>query len=612
MLVLAGLVLLFPLLAFLLIALVTRKSPRISAGISILAMLFSLISSIIIFGLVAAVPGNTEYTFPWMKILTNLNIEIGILLNPISSVMLLVVCAVSFLVQVYSVGYMKGDSGYSKYYAFLSLFSFSMLGLVIANNFLQMYIFWEMVGLSSYLLIGHWYFKPEAANAAKKAFVVTRFGDFGFLIAILILSVKTGTFNFLTLERMLPTGIIDPMTITVIALLLFAGAAGKSAQFPLHVWLPDAMEGPTPVSALIHAATMVAAGVYLVARAYFLFSLSATALFVIAIIGCFTAFLAGSIALVQDDIKKVLAYSTVSQLGYMMLGLGVGGFTAGFFHLITHASFKALLFLGAGSVIHAVGTNNIWEMGGLYKKMKVTTLTFLAGGLALCGIFPTSGYFSKDAILLETFHSGHYILFSVALLTAGFTAFYMARLFFVVFFSTEKSHGKHPHESPWVMCVPLIVLAAFALGLGYAAEHFRHFVFFGSVAAEEGHDMIIPVVSNIVAIGAIIFAWAIYQKQMISAQALAQRFSGIYRILKNKYYVDEFYTFCVDRILFVISDMAHWFDRHIVDGAVNGFSHIIQLSAGSLRRIQTGFVQNYALGIFGGVVALCLLMSIGK
>ncbi len=607
----AGLILLFPISAFVIISLFTRKSDRVSALLSIFSIFSSLVFSAIIFLAIVKAPGNYEYKIPWLNILADFRIELGFLLNPVSVVMLLVVCVVSLLVQVYSLGYMKGDAGYRKYYAFLSLFSFSMLGLVIANNFLQMYIFWELVGLSSYLLIGHWYHKPAAADAAKKAFVVTRFGDLGFLIAILILSAKAGTFNFLQLEHIVGLGSLSQATITLVALLMFAGAVGKSAQFPLHIWLPDAMEGPTPVSALIHAATMVAAGVYLVARAYFLFSMSVTALSVIAVIGCWTAFFAGSIALVQDDIKKVLAYSTISQLGYMMLGLGVGAFSAGFFHLVTHASFKALLFLCAGSVIHALGTNNIWEMGGLYKKMKVTALTFLVGGLALAGIFPTSGYFSKDAILIGVFNSGHYILFAMALVTVGFTAFYMARVFFVVFLSSEQFGQKHPHESPMVMCVPLVILASLALGLGLFTGGFRNFVFFRT-APEAEHNALIPIFSGIVAAGSIFLAWAMYQKRLVSAPALARRFPNVYRILKNKYYIDEFYIFCVNRILFAVSNIAGWFDRHIVDGAVNGVSYLVGLAAGYLRKIQTGLVQNYALGIFGGVVLLWLLAYVVK
>ncbi|MBF0217766.1 MAG: NADH-quinone oxidoreductase subunit L [Candidatus Omnitrophica bacterium] len=608
----AGLALLCPLLSFLVISFFTRKSDRLSAFVSIAAILGSLASSVMLFALVLSQPGNHELTTVWMKFPVNINIEFGFLLNPLSAVMLLVVTSVSFLVQVYSMGYMKGDPAFRKYYAFLSLFSFSMIGLVLANNFLEMYIFWEMVGLSSYLLIGHWYHKPEAAVAAKKAFVVTRFGDFGFLVAILILSAKTGTFNFLQLEGMLGGGILTSGMITLVALLMFAGAAGKSAQFPLHVWLPDAMEGPTPVSALIHAATMVAAGIYLVARAYFLFSMSETAMLVIAVIGCFTAFFAGSIALAQDDIKKILAYSTVSQLGYMMLALGVGGYTAGFFHLITHASFKALLFLTAGSLIHSLGTNNIWEMGGLFRKMRITAVTFLIGGLALAGVFPTSGYFSKDAILIQVFTSGHYILFAMSLATVGFTAFYMSRAFFVVFLSTEKFGKKHPHESPAVMWVPLVILSIFALGLGAWTNGFNALIFFGGPAHETEHDLFVPIVSSCVAFLSALLAWAIYQKRFAFLTALAPRFSAITTVLRNKYYIDEFYAFCVNRVLYVISNASAWVDRNVVDGAVNGTAYLVGASANVLRKIQTGRVQNYALGIFGGVVTLWLLFSMVK
>ncbi|MEI8218584.1 MAG: proton-conducting transporter membrane subunit, partial [Elusimicrobiota bacterium] len=359
------------------------------------------------------------------------------------------------------------------------------------------------------------------------------------------------------------------------------------------------------------AATMVAAGVYLVIRTYFIFDLSGTALSVIAIIGCSTAFMAGSIAIVQDDIKKVLAYSTISQLGYMMLALGVHGYTAGYFHLITHATFKALLFLGAGSVIHSLHTNNIWEMGRLFKNMKVTAVTFLIGGLALSGVYPTSGFFSKDAILIQTLESGHYVLFAVAFLTAGFTAFYMARVFFVVFLSKEKFSGKHPHESPAVMYVPLILLATLAVGLGFFSEGFSRLIFFGKINEPE-HAVLIPLLSNLSAIGAIVLAWAIYQKELISAAALEQRFAFVHKFLKNKYYIDEMYVFCVKNILFVVSNAAGWFDRHIVDGAVNGAFYLTSSAAGALRKLQTGMVQNYAVGIFGGVILLWFFMNMMK
>ncbi len=609
MLRLAELILIFPIVSFLAITFLTRKSEKLSSAVSISAIFLSLVSSLLIFFSLSQAPGSFEFKMPWFATISGFSVELGFLVNPLSSVMLLVVTGVSFLVQVYSLGYMKGDEGYTKYYSFISLFSFSMLGLVLANNLLQMYIFWELVGLCSYLLIGHWYSKPSAANAAKKAFIVTRFGDFGFLVAIILISFKTGTFNFLQIEQLIKAGALSQQLVTVVALLLFAGAAGKSAQFPLHIWLPDAMEGPTPVSALIHAATMVAAGVYLVARTYYLFVFSGTALEVIAVIGAFTAFFAGSIALVQNDIKRVLAYSTVSQLGYMMLGLGVGGFTAGYFHLITHASFKALLFLGAGSVIHAMHTNDIWEMGGLFKKMKVTALTFLVGSLALSGLFPTSGFFSKDAILIQAYHSGHTALFVMGLLTAAFTAFYMARVFFVVFLSKERSAGGHPHESPAVMTVPLVLLALFALGLGYYTGPFGSFVL-GSEAGGEHHGLLIPLVSNALALLSMLAAWAIYHKELISSDALAARFSWPYKILKNKYYVDEFYAFCVNRILFNVSRLANWFDRNIVDGSVDGVFRLTRFTAVVLRGLQTGLVQNYALGIVGGMVAVWILLRI--
>ncbi|MBI4721654.1 MAG: NADH-quinone oxidoreductase subunit L [Candidatus Stahlbacteria bacterium] len=607
-----------PFCAFAITGLFTGKHRRVSQNISIFAIFFSLCLSVLILMEMLVVPGNYEFQLPWLKILPSLPIEIGMLINPLSSVMLVVVCTVSFFVQVYSAGYMHGDSGYCRYYTFLSLFSFSMLGLVVSNNLLQMYIFWELVGICSYLLIGHWYFKPEAANASKKAFIVTRFGDFGFLIAILIISYKVQTFNFLELQHILETGAIPHSMITVIAILLFCGAMGKSAQFPLHIWLPDAMEGPTPVSALIHAATMVAAGVYLVARTYFIFSISGTALTLVAIIGCFTAFFAGSIALVQDDIKRVLAYSTVSQLGYMMLGLGVGAYTAGFFHLTTHASFKALLFLCAGSIIHSVKTNNIWEMGGLYKNMKITAITFLIGGLALAGIFPFSGFWSKDEIILGAYNSGHYILFGIALLTAAFTAFYMARVFFVVFFGKKKSvhtqRGiKAPstyHESPSVMTIPLIILAFLAAILGIFTHKFGQFIHYGPHLIEGEHNEFIPVISNIVAIVSIFFAWVIYQKEAISSAGMARQFSIPYKILKNKYYVDEFYSFCVRNILFVISGAAGWFDRNVVDGAVNVVGSGIKAFGSLLRKTQTGLVQNYAIGLFGGIVLIWFIVKI--
>ena len=385
------------------------------------------------------------------------HIDMGILVDPLASLMLVIVTAVSLLVQIYSLGYMKGDPGFGRFFAYLSLFSFSMLTLVLADNFILLYMGWELVGLCSYLLIGFWYQKPEAASAAKKAFVVNRVGDFGFLIGILVLSILAGTLSFDGATRFIAGGGLSGAQVTLIALLLFCGAIGKSGQFPLHVWLPDAMEGPTPVSALIHSATMVAAGVFMVARLYGIFMASADALRLIASLGAFTAVFAALIALAQDDIKRILAYSTISQLGYMMLALGVGGYAAGVFHLTTHAAFKTLLFLGAGSVIHAVGTNDIWKMGGLGRRMPVTAITFFIAVLAIAGIFPLSGFWSKDEILQAARASGHPELYVPALVTVFLTAFYMARLFFVAFAGESRSES-HAHESPVVMTVPLVIL----------------------------------------------------------------------------------------------------------------------------------------------------------
>ncbi|HET9870141.1 MAG TPA: NADH-quinone oxidoreductase subunit L, partial [bacterium] len=463
-----------PALCFVLIALFTRRSRALSAGISIGAMAACLAMAAVIFLRLAALdPSARTFTlnWPWLAV-PPWQADFGVLIDPLSVNMLLVVTLVSLLVQVYSLGYLKDDERFSTYYSYLSLFTASMLLLVLSTNFLQIFVGWELVGVSSYLLVGFWYFKPEAAEAAKKAFVVNRIGDVGFLMGVATIGMTFGSFDFFQVQGMVAQGLADGTYragyIAGIALLLFCGAVGKSAQFPLHVWLPDAMEGPTPVSALIHAATMVAAGVYMVARTFPLFSADPMALSVVAYVGGFTAFFAASIALAQDDIKRILAYSTLSQLGYMMLALGSGGFTAGMFHLTTHACFKALLFLGAGSVIHAVHSNDIWKMGGLAKPMRVTTATFLVAALAISGIPPLAGFWSKDEIFLAVRDStlpGHGGLLALAVLTAFLTAFYMFRLFFVVF--TGASRGGHPHESPSVMTAPLLVLAFLSITVGW-------------------------------------------------------------------------------------------------------------------------------------------------
>ena len=586
-----------PFAAFLIIAGLTRKFPMASGLISILAMAGSLALSIIILMDQIAAPRTLEFNIPWL-FLGKMEMSVGALLNPLTSVMLMVVTTVSFLVQVYSVGYMRGDKGFARFFAFISLFSFSMLGLVISDNFVQLYIFWELVGLCSYLLISFWYEKPEAAAAGKKAFVVTRFGDFGFLVGIILLSYYSGTFNFNGARAFVEAGSLGQGLTTVIVLLLFCGAVGKSGQFPLHVWLPDAMEGPTPVSALIHAATMVAAGVFMVARLFPIFSSSPDAMLVIACLGGFTAFFSASIALVQDDIKRVLAYSTLSQLGYMMLALGLGGYGAGMFHLTTHAAFKALLFLCAGSVIHACHTNNVWEMGGLGGKMPVTAVTFLVGMLALSGIFPFSGFFSKDEILLVALNSGHTVLFAAALATAFMTAFYMSRIFFITF-TGESTQGGHPHESPAVMTVPLIVLAALSVVAG----------FFTLPGLEKGEiHLLLALSSNAVAFAGILLAAVIYYARAVDPARIRDSAGFLYTLLKNKYYIDEMYLFIIRKVVYVVSEAIAWGDRRVVDGAVNLVAFLCRFSGEKLRYSISGRVQNYALILFSGVTGALLAM----
>jgi len=605
-----------PFLAFLIITAFTKKYRMLSAVISITAVFISFILALSILYLQLCAPSNYEHNIPWLY-LGKMQISIGIILNQLSAVMLIVVTAVSLLVQVYSVGYMKGDEGFSKFFSFISFFSFSMLGIVVSNNLVQIYMFWELVGLCSYLLIGFWYHKPEAAEAGKKAFVVTRFGDFGFLIGILILSFKAGTFNFLEIVTFIKAGGLDQNTLTLVVILILCGAIGKSGQFPLHVWLPDAMEGPTPVSALIHAATMVAAGVFMVARLFGIFIGSAEAMMVVAYIGGFTAIFAASIGLVQDDIKRVLAYSTVSQLGYMMLALGVGGYTAGVFHLYTHAFFKALLFLAAGSVIHAVHVNDIWKMGGLIKKMPVTAITFAIGALSLSGIFPLAGFWSKDEILSVLHESGNMWLYYVAVATAFLTAFYMTRLFFVAFMGKPRDEEayNHAHESPAVMTVPLIIFALLAAIAGLVAvpglgKSFQTFLYYGSHPHESVFHMDIAIKSSAVALSGIIIAALIYGAGVVKPEKL-RKISGIlYTILKNKYYIDEIYMFFIRIMFFTVSEAVKWFDRHVVDGAVNLVAFFARFAGAKLKLTITGRLQNYALTIFAGLVVIIITFAI--
>jgi NADH-quinone oxidoreductase subunit L len=614
-----------PFLSFLIIAFVTKRSKRLSSTISILAILTSLGLAIAI-GIGVIQSGLEIVEHPatsivnWLNI-AGLKVDFGTVIDPISAMMLFVVTLVASMVQIYSVGYMHGDKGFSRYFAYQSLFASSMLGMVLATNLLQLFIFWELVGLCSYLLIGFWFFKVSAREAAKKAFITTRVGDFGLLLGILFLYNKFGTLDFFgpnsLPEQIQSFALIGGVGyVTLMAFLVFIGPIGKSGQFPLHVWLPDAMEGPTPVSALIHAATMVVAGVYLVARMFFLFdNASPVALQFVAGLGAFTALFAASIAVAQDDIKRILAYSTLSQLGYMMFALGVGSLTASMFHLMTHAFFKALMFLGAGSVIHALHEKqNIWDMGGLWKKMPITGTTFFIGILAISGIPPFAGFFSKDEILAAALHNGHPVIFAVGLFTAFLTAFYMSRLFFVAFMGPEKREN-HPHESPWVMTVPLIILAFFSVVGGWVAlpEHnFGYYVHYGHFE-HEGIDWSIASISILAGVLGIGLAYITYVSRMIKAENIAARFSGVYKLLKNKYYVDELYLWFIHKVMDgIVAKVLYWFDLYIIDGIVNGLAAVTRGSGRVLRRTSTGQLQTYALIFFFAVVVIYLFFATGE
>jgi NADH-quinone oxidoreductase subunit L len=586
----------------------------------IAALLSSLAISFMALTQASPVGAPLENSRAWFQV-GNLSFEVGTLIDPLSAMMLIVVSAVSLLVQIYSIGYMANDDGYGRYFAYMSLFSAAMLGLVISNNILQTYICWELVGLCSYLLIGFWYRRPSAASAAKKAFIVTRFGDVGFLIAVLAFAFNGAQFNFRELQTMVLGGAFTATFITVVSLLIFSGAVGKSAQFPLHIWLPDAMEGPTPVSALIHAATMVAAGVYLVARTFFLFQASPTALIVVACIGGFTALFAASIAVAVNDIKRVMAYSTISQLGYMMLGLGAAGYTAAIFHLTTHAFFKALLFLTAGSVIHSIGTQDMWEMGGLRKKMPITAITCLFGALALAGISPFSGFWSKDAILGAVYERGlenplFYILFVFGIVSVFLTAFYMFRMWLLCFAGSPRTQAAaHAHESPKVMTYPLMLLALLALISGIWLKiaipgkglPFAEFVHFGQSGEHEAAWLM--ALTTIIAVAGIVLAYLAYYRGRVNVRAFHSRMPWVRHGMKNKWWVDAAWEFFAVRLVIAGSGLAAWFDRHVPDGMVNGVAWLCGQAGLRLRKYQTGQVQLYALVIFIAIVIFVFLVQ---
>ena len=551
--------------------------------------------------------------------------KVSFLLDPLSAVMILVVTGVGFLIHVYSVGYMSHDASFRRFFLYLNLFTFAMLTLVLADNFLLMFVGWEGVGLCSYLLIGFWYERPAAAEAGKKAFIVNRIGDFGFILGTLVLFTHAGSLQFTRLFAVAPQVFAaGSAAITAATLLLFLGATGKSAQLPLYTWLPDAMEGPTPVSALIHAATMVTAGVYLVARSHVLFNLSTTSLAVVAVIGSLTALFAATIGLAQNDIKRVLAYSTVSQLGYMFMACGVGAFTAGIFHLMTHAFFKALLFLGAGSVIHALSDEqDLRRMGGLAKALPWTHGTMLVATLAIAGIPPFAGFFSKDEILSSAFASGHIGVWLFGLVGALLTAFYMFRLYLLTFrgesrLTHEAAH--HLHESPRTMIVPLVVLAALSavggfVGMpfqsgGHAFERwlkpvFEHEGAPAVPALAPATEWILILASVAVAVAGIFAAFRIYLRQPSLGAVLRERWSGFYNVVFHKYWVDELYdAIAVNPVFLLAQRLWRFWDVKVVDGAVNGVAYLFEGVSAGLRLLQTGTVGTYALFFTVGVVAL--------
>ncbi|WP_315674783.1 NADH-quinone oxidoreductase subunit L [Clostridium sp. 19966] len=606
---LAWLIPIFPVVGFLLIVFITKVFKKISALIAMGGMALSFIFSLGVFYDViiskVSIKEPIEYAVSWLSV--PIKIEAGVLVDPLTAVMLLIVTFIGLLVEVYSLGYMAKDLGFSRFFANLSLFTSSMLGLVISNNYFQMFFFWELVGLCSYLLIGFYYEKHSAVKANKKAFIANRIGDFGFLLGVICLFVIFGTFNFKQLAVSIPT-YQNAILLAIVALLIFAGPVAKSAQFPLHVWLPDAMEGPTPASALIHAATMVAAGVYLLARGYILFfSLNQVSL-VIAYIGGITAFMAATIALVQQDLKRILAFSTMSQLGYMIMAMGVGGFTAGVFHLTSHAFFKALLFLGAGSIIHAIGEQDIFKMGGLFKKMKVTSITFIIASLSLAGIPPLSGFFSKDEILAITYKNGYRFLYYLGLFTAFLTAFYMARLVFVVFFGEEKQ--KHSvHKNPWTMTLPLIVLSTFAILYGFLNKAFASLIYFQSRHSLEP-NIIIMAESVTVALIGIILGWLIYGKKVVSSEAINGKFNFIYKLLLNQYYLNELYSWLYNNIILTVSCFFNWCDRNIVDVIFDKATVAIKRMGSKLRIIHSGSLQSYAFIYFIAIVFIILWLEV--
>ena len=609
-------ILLAPLAAAVLILLAGIPRRKLSAALAIAGLLTSFACTLKLFLFALSHHGELpwELSISWIA-LPGLSVPFGILIDELSLLMTLVVTGVGSAIFIYATGYMAEDHAFSRFFGVLSLFAFSMLTIVLSNNWIQLFMGWELVGFCSYLLIGHWYAKPSAAEAGKKAFMVNRVADFGFMLGILALWAVSNpvptqrTFHFLQLEQQLPgfvrAGLIPASTLPLIGLLLFCGPVGKSAQFPLHVWLPDAMEGPTPVSALIHAATMVAAGVYLLCRTFWLFEGLPSVLTTIMWVGAATAFLSACLALVENDLKRILAYSTLSQLGYMVMALGLGGRVAGMYHLTTHAFFKALLFLSAGSVMHATHELDIWKLGGLRRAMPWTSAAFFVGALALCGFPGLSGFFSKDEILVLA-HEHNLAAYLLATLTAGLTAFYIARAWFVAFTGAPAKPQGHggghhaPHESPPVMLIPLAVLAVLSVAGGYIGiPHFlgeHHGAFHWDVAL---------ISTGVVAAG-LVLSWLIYKRRVVSAQQVVQALALPHSFLQRHYYIDEIYSWYVAVIQQkILAGFCAWVEQYVIIGlVVNGIAWLTRAAGRLLRRLQTGKIQAYVLGFVAGVLWL--------
>lgn len=623
------LIALLPLAAFIILGLFGRKYFNQSSGI--IATVLLLVSTVLAFytaygyffqyGKVDGVYQKiVVFKYTWLSFSEGMSIDMGAILDPITAMMLIVVPFISLMVHIYSLSYLKGEKRFATYYAFLGLFTFSMLGLILSTNIFQMYFFWELVGVSSFLLIGFYYDKPSAVAACKKAFIVTRFADLGFLIGILVLSFYANSFDFATIITNLSSVNSTAFTASFLGVsalswgvaLVFIGGAGKSAMFPLHIWLPDAMEGPTPVSALIHAATMVVAGVFLVARLFPVFSISQPVMHLIAYIGAFSALFAAIIACTQTDIKRVLAYSTMSQIGFMMFALGVAntesslGFTASMFHLFTHAMFKALLFLGAGAVIHFVHSNEMKDMGGLRNYLPITHITFLVACLAIAGIPPFAGFFSKEEILMAAFENNKTV-FYIAIFTSALTAFYMFRLYFKIFWNKEAHlHGEHHGEGGFAMMMPLVVLAVAACSAGVIP--------FGNFVSADGKHMhselhltfsIAPIALAL--IGIFTALW-MYKNETGKSAKIADLLNGLYKAAYHKFYIDEIYIFITQKIIFnLIAKPAAWFDKTIVDGLVNATGNGTGLVSEKIKTFQSGKVQQYAVYFLVSVIGLAAL-----